>query len=267
VVPQKEHSLFRRAFGEPRFYIILLIAVNVALAIFSARWRTMPTKLAPLQQFTSMVDQQYHECVPLGWYPDPLGATGYIPSYNTNVASTDTAFQAYWVGVIPKNALDNHRAVAIKQVLDELTRVKMLVRRDEPEDFRYTLTHEGVRNLYEENDLGNNNEHWPYECFSRLRATNVVWATRPARDNGTFGDAITAQVRLTWVPGEVAAWATPSLRSHAVTLPPLLSPVRATAYRFRDGTWTLAQIDFDFPTIEHPAAWTLGNVLDSRIRH
>jgi hypothetical protein len=65
-------------------------------------------------------------------------------------------FQAIGVGVVP--ALNDPHAVAVKALLDELTRLGLLVRHDLPGTFRYNLTHEGERYYYDRNHLGNNVE-------------------------------------------------------------------------------------------------------------
>jgi hypothetical protein len=131
----------------------------------------------------------------------------------------------------------------------------MVTRHEIPDAVRYNLTREGARYYYERSELGNNSEQWPYLCFSRLHARDVVWTSRPST-HGTGRDAdVTARVRFSWEPSENAPWVTPFVKAHAVELNPTKSPAEATALRFYDGRWGLTKVDFSFPLVEDPAAW------------
>jgi hypothetical protein len=219
----------RRLLTNPPAVLGICIALNVVLAI--ARSHVTPAAPLPvLAQFASTIDAQYHECVPLGWYPDFRSWRAYFPGYSADISDR---------GVM----------------LDELTRTGMLTRRDIPAAVRYTLTREGARYYYERDVLGNNSEAWPYLCFSRLRARNVVWTSRPsAHGGGRYAD-VTARVRFSWEPSEDAPWVTPFVKAHAVELNPTKSPAEATALRLYDGRWGLRNVDFAFPLVENPGAW------------
>lgn len=213
-----------------------------------------PAPLPVLAQFASTIDAQYHECVPLGWFPDSRPWRGYFPGYNADVTDKGAAFQALWVAVLPARTDDPH-AVAIETVLDELTRLGLVAREALPGHLRYHLTREGEPYFYEDNRLGNNVEAWPYLCFSRLHARDVAWASRPSKGGKAYGNAVTARIRITWDPAVDAPWATPFVKAHAVLLNPTSSPAAATVHRRSDGTWGVARFDFAFPLVENPAAW------------
>ena len=238
-----------------------LLGVCITLGLILAGVRTLtaapPPRAVPvLRQFASAIDEQYHECVPLGWFPDTRPWRGYFPGYNADVANKGVVFEARWVGVVPARPHDPH-AVAVKAVLEEFSRLGLLVRTELPGDeLRYNLTREGERYYYERNDLGVNVEWWSYLCFSRLHAKDVAWTSRPSKRGPD--DDVTARIRFTWKPAASASWATPFLKAHAVKLNPTSSPAVATARRRYDGTWRLMKLDFAFPLVEDPAAWTIG---------
>jgi hypothetical protein len=54
-----------------------------------------------------------------------------------------------------------------------------------------------------------------------------------------------------------ASWATPFVKAHAVELNPTSNPAEATARRYSDGEWGLTRVDFSFPLVEDPSAWTI----------
>jgi len=244
----------RRVFTNPPALLGLAVALNVILAVMRARTH-VPETPPVLRQFASTIDAQNHECIPLGWFPDSRRWRGYFPGYNADVAARGVEFEALWVGVVPERTLDDPHAGAVKAVLDELTRLGLLTRTEIPGALRYNLTREGVRYYYERDDLGNNVEFWPYLCFSRLRAKDVAWASRPSKSGTAYGD-VTARIRFTWEPAVDAPWATPFVRAHAVEMNPTSSPAEATVRRPFDGEWRVTRIDFSFPLVEHPSAWT-----------
>lgn len=246
---------FGRLLTNPSALLGGCIAVMLILAAVRAHSYAPPPKPLPvLRQFAAAIDQQYHECVPLGWFPDSRPWRGYVSSYDADVVDPGAVFHGLWTGVLPARSLGEAHAVAVKGILDELTRLGLMVRRDLPDGFRYNLTREGEQYYYERDNLGDNNEAWPYLCFSRLHAKNVAWASRPSKSAGKNG-VVTARVRFTWEPAAAADWVTPFLRAHAVELNPTSSPAVATAYRRYDGTWRLAELDFAFPLVENRSAW------------
>lgn len=248
-------SIVRRLLTNPPALLGICIALDVIFAVVRAPAYAPPRIVPPLRQLASTIDAQFHECVPLGWYPDTRPWRGYVPGYNADVAEEGVLFQALWVGVVPARTLNDPHAVAVKAVLDEFTRLGLLVRHEIPGAFRYNLTPEGQRYYYERNNLGNNVEYWSYLCFSRLHARDVAWASRRSRTRGTSGDDVTARIRFTWEPAADAPWVTPFVKAHAVELNPTSSPAEATARRYASGDWGLMNVDFSFPLVEDPAAW------------
>jgi hypothetical protein len=245
----------RRLLTNPPAVLGICIAFNVVLAV--ARAHVTPAAPLPvLVQFASTIDGQYHECVPLGWFPDSRSWRAYFPGYSADVVDRGVMFESLWVGIIPEHKLNDPHVAAVKSLLDELARLGMLTRHEIPAAVRYNLTREGALYYYERSDLGNNSEQWPYLCFSRLHARDVAWTSRPsAHGGGRYAD-VTARVRFSWEPSEDAPWATPFVKAHAVELSPTKSPAEATALRFYDGRWGLRNVDFAFPLVENPGAWT-----------
>jgi hypothetical protein len=245
----------RGLFANPPALLGLCVATALTLVVARVHARAPEERPAPvLRQFATTIDRQFHECVPLGWFPDTRPWRGYFPVYNTNVADKGAWIQAIWVGVVPSRMLGDSHVAADKAVMDALSDAGLLVRHDSGSEFRYTLTHDGEQYYYERNHLGNNGEGWSYLCFNRLRVKDVTWA--PRATNGKYAGDVTARVRFTWETTPDAAWVTPFLKAHAVELNPTSSPAEATAHRYRDGEWALSELDFTFPLVEHPSAWT-----------
>jgi hypothetical protein len=245
-----------RLLTDPPALLGLCVALGLILDVVAIETQARSARPLPvLQQLASSIDEQYHECVPLGWFPDNGAWPGYVPVHNADVAAKGVAIEALWVGVIPARTLGDPQAVAIKSLLDELTRLGLLERRDALGEFRYNLTRDGERYYYERNEFGNNVEAWPYLCFSHLHATNVAWTSPAAKGRGTYRHDVTARIRFTWERADEAAWATPVVKAHAVELNPTSTPAEATVQRRPDGTWRLVELDFSFPRVEDPAAW------------
>lgn len=241
-----------RALAKPPVLLGVVLVLDAIAALVAVQTHAAPAKATTvLEEFAAKLDRQYHECVPLGWFPDSRPWRGYVPGYNADATDKGALFQAVWVGVVPARTLGDPHAVAVKSVLDEFARLGLLARHELPDAFRYNLTHEGEQYYYERNHLGNNVEAWSYLCFSRLRARDVAWASRPRKRAGYAR----ATVRFKWEPAVVAPWVTPFLKAHAVELNPTESPARVTALRYANGRWTLAELDFAFALVENPAAW------------
>jgi len=236
----------------PPVLLGLCILLDVIVAVVRAHSQPPPAPvLSVLEQFASTIDAQYHECVPLGWFPESRPWRGYYPGYNADVAAKGVVFEARWVAETPARPYDPH-AIAVKAVLDEFARLGLLVRNELPGGFRYNLTREGEQYYYERSNLGDNVEYWSYLCFSRLHARKVAWASRPSK--GAHNE-VTARIRFTWESVVDTRWATPFIKAHAIELNPTSSPAEATAYRRFDGKWRLGQLDFAFPLVENPSAW------------
>jgi hypothetical protein len=251
------NRMLRRVFAYPAALLGACIAIGVVLAAVRAHTPAPPPVAAPvLRQFASTIDRRYHECVPLGWYPEGRHQRGYYPVHNVDVAARGVVFEGLWVGEVRTRMLHDPHAVAVKSVLDEFARLGLLVRHELPDRFRYNLTHEGMQYYYDRNYLEDNIDGWPYLCFSRLHAKDVAWASSPTVHRGLHGTEVTARVRFTWESSADARWTTPFLKAHAVELNPTSNPANATALRYFNGTWHLAQFDFAFPVVEHRSAWT-----------
>ncbi|HEY6235656.1 MAG TPA: hypothetical protein VIW69_11190, partial [Candidatus Elarobacter sp.] len=158
---------------------IALLALVLAAKVWYFEARAHAAQQAEpqsvLARLAERLDRQPHECIPLGWYPAGRPSRGYYPDYNADVAQRTGPFQSGWVAVVRAD-VQHGQAADVKSVLDELARIGLVERRTLRDGMHYTLTHEGSRYLYEQNDLGNNVEGWPFLCFSHLRTTKIAWS-------------------------------------------------------------------------------------------
>jgi hypothetical protein len=195
----------------------------------------------PLEHFRAVIDGNYHDCVPLGWYPEPFRGGGYYPSVNFDVAQSTGPFQALWVGIVTAGAERDPRGASVKRVMDELVTAGLLQRGDDPRGTRYNVTRYGERFYYDDDALGGNRERWPYLCYSRLRVTKVVWDTRYPDVPGP--DHSTARHILVWWRTETDGhWASAFLRAHSVRLTPLASPADGIVCHYVDDEWLLLSV-------------------------
>jgi len=232
---------------------LLVLCLAAEVWFFEARAHAQQAEKpqSVLAQLSQRLDRQPHECIPLGWYPAGQPARGYYPDYNADVAQRTGAFQSGWVAVLRAD-VQHGEAADVKSALDELARVGLVERRTLPDGMHYTLTHDGLRYLYERNDLGNNVEDWPFLCFSHLRTTSIAWSGPSVREAWSES----RRLRFTWTSRVDAPWATPFLKDHAVVLPPVSNVAYAKARRYYiGGQWPLDGLNFEFGLIEHPSAW------------
>lgn len=207
-----------------------------------------------LQNLRTQLGQDYHDCVPLGWYPEAAGPTSYVPTSNVGGTEQGVWLPGLWLGIVTPNALNDPHSREVKRVLDELTRLDLLARTDGRSKVRYTVTPRGSQYFYDGNDLGNNVERWPYMCFSRLAIMSIGWA--PSRNSvPPATNEQSREVRFTWTRASLAPWATPLLMAHAVELGPTRSPAEATVRREPNGGWTLDRVQWNFPVVQDRAAW------------
>jgi hypothetical protein len=185
------------------------------------------------------VDSRYHDCIPLGWYPERLPFGGYYLGLNLDVATNSGPFQALWVGIVPPGNARDPRVAEVASVMDQLVTAGLLTRTaDDPRGERYNLTRYGQRFFFEDSDVTGNTEGWPYVCYSRLRVERLAWDTSRPDVPAGWGSVV-KHVRLWWTVVTLDDWATPSLRSHSVRLRPETSPVDAAICRYVDGEWAI----------------------------
>jgi hypothetical protein len=196
----------------------------------------------------SQLTEKYHQCVPLGW---TLGLTtsSYYPGYNATKTEEGVWLQALWVAVIPKRDLGRPPARTVHAILDELTALGLLERIDLRDRLRYHLSARGSRYFYNENRLGDNSEHWPYMCYSRIVPQQVVWqVTR------RLNDGVEHVAHVWWRATPPQTWVTPFLRAHSVVLNPTEEPAVATVFVRTDNS-IAAKLEFSLPSVVDRSAW------------
>ncbi len=206
-----------------------------------------------LARFAQRLDEQFHDCVPLGWYPEVFPSGGFVPGFDADAAARGGLFQARWAAALPIGPTADPRAEHVRMLLDAFVAGGLLARHELDGRNRYTLTEAGDAAYYDRNRLGTNTEGWPYLCFTRLDVAAVAWAGPSSRD---ASGVETRRIRFRWQPGAPASWATPFLTAHAVELDPRASPSGAEVVRGGDGVWRMLALDFTLPRIEHPEAWS-----------
>lgn len=234
----------------------LLNAVMLALGVVAAAELVLGLRFVPraasqrpptpLEHFRTLIDGNYHDCVPLGWYAEPLPGGGYYPGVNLDVAQRSGAFQALWVGIVPPGAERNAHAASVKRVMDELAAAGLLQRAGDPRGTRYNLTRYGERFFYHEDALRANREGWPFVCYSTLRVTKVAWDARFPDVPGPY-HSTAKHIRVGRQAEDDADWASPFLRAHAVRLLPSSNPADATVCHYVDDEWLLRSFSQDGP--------------------
>ncbi|MDB5043035.1 MAG: hypothetical protein JWN27_3761 [Candidatus Eremiobacteraeota bacterium] len=196
----------------------------------------------------SDLTEKYHECVPLGW---TLGLTtsSYYPGYNATTTEEGVWLPALWIAVIPKRDFRRPSARTVRAILDELTSLGLLKRIDLRDRLRYHLSERGSRYFYNENRLGDNSEHWPYMCYSRIVPLQIVWRA-PSRRN----DGVERVAYVWWRAMPPQPWVTPFLRAHSVVLNPTQEPAVATVFVRTDRS-IAAKLVFSLPSVVDRSAW------------
>jgi hypothetical protein len=232
---------------------ILLAAKIGAVYAYAAKHPDRP--LTPLEQFAARIDGSYHDCVPLGWYPQNLPGGAYYPVVNVDVAQPNGMFQSLWVGYVSRTALrDDPRVTAVKAVLDELTSGGLLTRSEDERGARYVLTRYGRDFYYADSHLHENVEDWPYMCYSRLHVEKIAWDRAHPDVPGQYR-SITKRTRVTWQADVSGAWATPFLKAHSAQLTPAASPTDVVVRRYVNGEWLMLSFANKFPHLTDPSAW------------
>ncbi len=196
----------------------------------------------------SQVANQYHECVPLGWAPVPVAGT-YYPGYSAELQETNSWLRPLWLGSVQTSDLQRPAVRATFEVLNELAHVGMLESRRVPGGFRYRLTLRALPYYFDENQYGNNPEHWPYLCYSLIVPQRVVWNQPIQLERHGYRPSASEAFRVgfQWRPSQVASWSNNAiLRSHSVILAPTASPLIAT-FAKRDGAWIIQHLSAPVP--------------------
>jgi len=219
-----------------------LVRLGLLIAAVAALGACAPTNARViLKTVRTQLANQYHECVPLGWAPVPVAGT-YYPGYSIEASDERAWLKALWIGVVRADALSRPDVRATYDVLDQLAQAGLVVKRRFPQGFFYHLTVRALPYYFDGNDFGNNPDHIPYLCYSRVVPDRVVWSqsVRAERAGGRTADVFRAAFH--WHASEIAPWAaSPLLRSHSVVLAPTQSPVVATFVQVQS-SWLIETI-------------------------
>lgn len=199
---------------------------------------------------------QYHECVPLGWAPVPVGDS-YYPGYTAALQSYHEWLDGIWVGKVYKRDLSNPQARTVTQVLDAFVQAGLMTSAATPDGRRYNLTPAAVRYYFGSEIYDNNHGSMPYLCYSSIEPVRIVWQGPPAREHNRRRSWLEFHAAFEWKASAPAYWATPFLRSHAVILPPTTSPSVGDFQVFR-GNWYLVNIysrGLMLPSLANKDAW------------
>ena len=213
---------------------------------------------AVLATLRTELANQYHACVPLGWTPVPVAGT-YYPGTSVTLYEQGVWLPALWIGRVRTRDLARPDVRAASAVLSELTRVGMVDSEPFHGGIRYHLTTAAQPYYYDESDRGNNPDHVPYLCYSKIVPQGVVTTDSVRRGRLRYGshDEDLFRALFVWTPSPAAPWANDAfLRRHSVKLGPAESPVIATFVRSR-GDWAVAELSAPSPVarVVDASAW------------
>ncbi|HEV2261944.1 MAG TPA: hypothetical protein VGR69_06645 [Candidatus Rubrimentiphilum sp.] len=207
---------------------------------------------AVLHLLRAQLGDQYRACVPLGWDPVPI-ATTFIPGFSAEYRPPVEWLPPFWLGAIQNDELRDPSARVAFDLLNHLAKQSLVEKHVTPFGFRYNLTMAGLAFYLESSQYGNNVDHLPYLCYSRIVPTKIVWA-QPIRQTYRAG--------FQWSAGDGAPWANdPFLRSHSVILAPTKSPAIAKIVRF-GGSWEVVRLYAGsmLPQLSDAAVWPRGEM-------
>lgn len=214
-----------------------------------------------------LVDQ-YHECIPLGWAPVPVGAS-YYPGYTASIQSYHMWLDAIWAGIIRDSDLRDPQARQVQSVLDALVHEGLLTRTRAGTALHYYLKPGAVPYFFGSHSYGNNNDSLSYLCYSSIVPSRILWTDRAHIER--YGPRriprLTFHATFEWTPTPPAAWAqNPVLQSHSIVLPPTTTPTTARFERFGD-TWYVVNIysrGLMLPALADKSAWLQQTAMNAR---
>jgi hypothetical protein len=221
-----------------------------ALAVAGALAACSPTDpRAVMKTLNSALSQQYHECVPVGWNPVPVGGSYYL-GYSAEYWQDGVWLRPFWLGRVTTAYLSDANVRLSYDLMNKLMRVGLLERTVVRGGYIYNLTTAAMQYYYEDDAFGNNPEHWPYLCFSRIVPRRVLWIRKlsPHAFRAAFE----------WETTPAAPWANDAFfRTHSVVLPPWENPVVAI-FSNSGGTWHVTSLTTRgamLPRVVDDAAW------------
>ncbi len=217
---------------------------TLALLILAALSACSPTNHLVIMHFVNaQFARQNYQCVPLGWVPVPFDGT-YYEGYSAELDETDWWLPPKWVGSVNSSELKHADVRVTYELLNELVSVGMLDRDRVHGGFRYHLTMRALPFYFDENDFGNNPEHFAYLCYSGIVPQRVIW-NQPIHVEQVHGGSGKTQVfraAFEWLPSTVAPWADSAfIQSHSVILAPTKGPI-VVKFVNRQGTWEISNV-------------------------
>lgn len=183
-----------------------------------------------MSSLDAQLSDQYHECVPLGWNPQPV-AGSYYPAYSAEYRENGVWLHPYWLGRVRRSDLNDPNKHLVYDVMNALVHAGLLQRSAAGDALYYRMTLAATPYYYEANSYGNNPDHLPYLCYSRIVPQAILSRARMGRN--------AFRVKFAWQVSEAAPWANDRfLRDHSVVLPPLTNPALATFVR-EHGMWAI----------------------------
>ena len=203
-----------------------------------------------MEELSAHLDEHYHRCVPLGWMP--IAASGfYYPSYTIEYRPGGVWLRPLWLGAIFNDQESDPHIRKVAEVMDALTAAGMVEQSAMRRVRIYRLTPKAVPYYSDENSYGDNPEHLPFLCYTRLLPKKVVSvAPRPHH---------MLDVTFFWSESPPSIWANDYLRAHSVILPPLANPVTTTLEEDQYG-WHIRNLRSHAPMLGHVSnlrAWSM----------
>jgi hypothetical protein len=200
---------------------------------------------------------EFHDCIPLGWDPVPIEGS-YIIGYSAEIEDAGW-IPPLWIGGIRTGDLRHPEGRAAFEVLEHLVRAGMAARTNTSYGFQYRLSQSAMPYFWGDDQYGNNPEHAPYLCYSRIVPQRVLWSGPVHLERGRDGSLRpVVRAAFDWKPEPEPAWVTADafLQSHSVVLAPPQSP---TVVKFADlqGSWEIERVDQSFlkNRLVAPSVW------------
>lgn len=202
-----------------------------------------------MEELSAHLDGHDHRCVPLGWLPVAV-AGSYYPDYSIEYRPEGVWLRPYWIGAIFNGQQNEPHIRKVAEVMDALAAVGLVQQQKIRIGHVYRLTPKAIPYYSEDNSYGDNPDHLPFLCYTRIVPTKI--------ESLVSGTGQSLEVRFSWNETAASQWANDYLREHSVILPPLSSPVMATLQKDQYG-WQVQDLHTRFPMLGHvlnPRAWS-----------
>jgi hypothetical protein len=187
--------------------LLLFLIIANAIYPYGERWLSF-------RRIIAAVDREPHQCVPLGWAPQPVANT-FVVGESVYLDTQSWYLSPLWVGLMPTKPR-SRSLKRIGSILDDLTSRGLLTKVVGNGEALYDLSSRGFRYYYQDDFADSNPERESYLCFS------YVVVNRWKKIGGSTGTSYT----IWWEPTELASWARSDslVLSHSVVLAPTTNP-------------------------------------------